>query len=165
MREMQGRMRHLQQTIGPPIGPDGRPMVMGPGGPMGPRPGPPPNHPVMMEMAALDKHLRGLYQQPQNPEIHAQVTRYEMTVENLLLIFLQIQECQGRMRSLQQQLTQQFGPPPGMMGPAGPQGPPHMMGPGGPGGPGPNGPPSGPYGPPPPNAGPPPGQVGSSDTV
>ena len=86
MREMQGRMRHLQQTIGPPIGPDGRPMVMGPGGPMGPRPGPPPNHPVMMEMAALDKHLRGLYQQPQNPEIHAQVTRYEMTVENLLLI-------------------------------------------------------------------------------
>merc|ERR1719266_2298956 len=80
MREMQGRMRHLQQTIGP----DGRPMVMGPGGPMGPRPGPPPNHPVMMEMAALDKHLRGLYQQPQNPEIHAQ-----------------IQECQGRMRSLQ----------------------------------------------------------------
>ena len=73
---------------------------------------------------------------------------------------------QGRMRSLQQQLTQQFGPPPGMMGPGGPQGPPHMMGPGGPGGPmgpGPNGPPQGPYGPPPPNAGPPSGQVGHLD--
>ena len=77
MREMQGRMRHLQQTIGPPIGPDGRPLMMGPGGPMGPRPpGPPPNHPVMMEMAALDKHLRGLYQQPQTPELHAQVKVY-----------------------------------------------------------------------------------------
>merc|ERR1711884_297461 len=68
---------------------------MGPGGPMGPRPpGPPPNHPIMMEMAALDKHLRGLYQQPQTPELHAQ-----------------IQELQGRMRSLQQQLTQQLTSP------------------------------------------------------
>ena len=66
------------------------------------------------------------------------------------------------MRSLQQQLTQQFGPPPGMMGPGGPQGPPHMMGPGGPG---PNGPPQGPYGPPPPNAGPPSGQVGHPDIL
>lgn len=73
------------------------------------------------------------------------------------------------MRSLQQQLTREFGPPPGMMGPGGPGGPPpHMMGPGGPGGPmgpGPNGPPQGPYGPPPPNAGPPSGQVGHLDTV
>ena len=88
MREMQGRMRHLQQTIGPPIGPDGRPMMMGPGGPMGPRPpGPPPNHPVMMEMASLDKHLRGLYQQPQTPELHAQVRVY-LKVSKIFLTIL-----------------------------------------------------------------------------
>ena len=75
MREMQGRMRHLQQSLGPPIGPDGRPMMMGPNGPM-PR-GPPPNHPAVMEMQALDKHLRGLYQQsqgaPPNPDTQKQV--------------------------------------------------------------------------------------------
>ena len=75
MRELQGRMRYLQQSIGPPIGPDGRPMgppmMMGPNGPM---PRPPPNHPIMMEMQALDKHLRGLYNQPQNPDIQKQVS-------------------------------------------------------------------------------------------
>ena len=74
MRELQGRMRHLQAQLGPPCGPDGRPlgppMMMGPNGPM---PRPPPNHPLMMEMAALDKHLRGLYQQPQNADTQAQV--------------------------------------------------------------------------------------------
>ena len=67
-------MRHLQAQLGPPCGPDGRPlgppMMMGPNGPM---PRPPPNHPLMMEMAALDKHLRGLYQQPQNADTQAQV--------------------------------------------------------------------------------------------
>ena len=42
-------------------------------GPNGPMPRPPPNHPLMMEMAALDKHLRGLYQQPQNADTQAQV--------------------------------------------------------------------------------------------
>ena len=68
--ELQGRMRHLQQSIGPPIGPDGRPMMMGPNGPM---PRPPPNHPIMMEMQALDQHLRGLHQQPQNPETQQKV--------------------------------------------------------------------------------------------
>ena len=61
------------------------------------------------------------------------------------------------MRTLQTTLAQQFGPPPGMMGPGGPPGGPpgpHMMGPGGPG---PNGPhmmgpgPNGPHGPPGPN--------------
>ena len=65
------------------------------------------------------------------------------------------------MRTLQHSLAQQFGPPPGMMGPGpgGPHGPPagpggpHMMGPGGPGAPG-------PHGPPPANMGPPPSQVG-----
>lgn len=74
---------------------------------------------------------------------------------------LQIRECQDRMRTLQHSLAQQFGPPPGMMGPGpgGPHGPPagpggpHMMGPGGPGAPG-------PHGPPPANMGPPPSQVG-----
>ena len=70
--ELQGRMRHLQQSIGPPIGPDGRPMMMGPGGPM---PRPPPNHPIMMEMQALDQHLRGLHQQPQSPETQQKVRR------------------------------------------------------------------------------------------
>ena len=73
-------MRHLQQSLGPPIGPDGRPigppMMMGPNGPM-PR-GPPPNHPAVMEMQALDKHLRGLYQQqqqgPPNPDTQKQVS-------------------------------------------------------------------------------------------
>lgn len=78
MRELQGRMRHLQQSIGPPIGPDGRPMgppmMMGPNGPMA---RPPPNHPIMMEMQALDKHLRGLYQQPQNPDTQQQVIKME----------------------------------------------------------------------------------------
>merc|ERR1719394_1567775 len=124
MRELQGRMRHLQQSIGPPIGPDGRPMgrpmMMGPNGPM---PRPPPNHPILMEMQALDKHLRGLYNQPQSPELQKQ-----------------IKELHERMRTLQTTLAQQFGPPPGMMGPGGPPGGPpgpHMMGPGGPG---PNGP-------------------------
>ena len=71
--ELQGRMRHLQQSIGPPIGPDGRPMMMGPNGPV---PRPPPNHPIMMEMQALDQHLRGLHQQPQNPETQQKVRRY-----------------------------------------------------------------------------------------
>merc|ERR1712107_977532 len=80
----------------------------------GPMPRPPPNHPIMMEMQALDKHLRGLYQQPQNPDTQQQ-----------------IKECQERMRHLQNTLAQQFGPPPGMMGPGGPG----MMGPGGPPGP------------------------------
>ena len=69
--ELQGRMRHLQQSIGPPIGPDGRPMMMGPNGPM---PRPPPNHPIMMEMQALDQHLRGLHQQPQSPETQQKVS-------------------------------------------------------------------------------------------
>merc|ERR1712173_324959 len=141
MRELQGRMRYLQQSLGPPIGPDGRPMMMGPNGPM---PRPPPNHPILMEMQALDKHLRGLYNQPQSPELQKQ-----------------IKELHERMRTLQTTLAQQFGPPPGMMGPGGPGGPngPHMMGPGpngphGPAGPnGPNGPlgPAGAQGPPGPN--------------
>ena len=96
MREMQGRMRHLQQTIGPPIGPDGRPMMMGPGGPMGPRPGPPPNHPIMMEMAALDKHLRGLYQQPQTPELHAQVkVNLSFDYMHLNIILSRSKNCKG----------------------------------------------------------------------
>ena len=67
-----------------------------------------------------------------------------------IISLLQLQECHGRMRELQNILTKEFGPPPGMMGPPGG---PHMMGPGGPGGPG--GPPPGhmmgPGGPPPPN--------------
>lgn len=79
MRELQGRMRYLQQSLGPPIGPDGRPMMMGPNGPM---PRPPPNHPILMEMQALDKHLRGLYNQPQSPELQKQVrmTQYILTI-------------------------------------------------------------------------------------
>ena len=74
---------------------------------------------------------------------------------------MQIKECQERMRHLQNTLAQQFGPPPGMMGPGGPG----MIGPGGPPGPhmmGPRGPapgPNGPLGPPPPDMGPP-AQVG-----
>lgn len=52
-------------------------MMMGPNGPM---PRPPPNHPLMMEMAALDKHLRGLYQQPQNADTQAQVGANENRV-------------------------------------------------------------------------------------
>ena len=62
------------KPIGPPMGPDGKPMgppmVMGPNGPM---PMPPPNHPIMMEMQALDRHLRGLYQEPKTPENHQKV--------------------------------------------------------------------------------------------
>ena len=87
MRELQGRMRHLQAQLGPPCGPDGRPlgppMMMGPNGPM---PRPPPNHPLMMEMAALDKHLRGLYQQPQNADTQAQVGANE---NSFFCMFLQ----------------------------------------------------------------------------
>ena len=86
MRELQGRMRHLQQSIGPPIGPDGRPMgppmMMGPNGPMA---RPPPNHPIMMEMQALDKHLRGLYQQPQNPDTQQQVINMESYCLHILI--------------------------------------------------------------------------------
>ena len=82
--ELQGRMRHLQQSIGPPIGPDGRPMMMGPNGPM---PRPPPNHPIMMEMQALDQHLRGLHQQPQSPETQQKVRRdhYHLSAAHSLL--------------------------------------------------------------------------------
>merc|ERR1712203_418966 len=70
------------------------------------------------------------HQQPQGPETQQK-----------------IRELQDRMRSLQNTLAQQWGPPggpppPGMMGP-GPHGPPRMMGPGGPHGP------HGPHGPPP----------------
>ena len=87
MRELQGRMRHLQQSIGPPIGPDGRPMgppmMMGPNGPMA---RPPPNHPIMMEMQALDKHLRGLYQQPQNPDTQQQVIKIESYCLHILYL-------------------------------------------------------------------------------
>ena len=55
---------------GGPMGPDGKRMPMGPGGP---RMMLPPNHPIMMEMQALDHYLRGLFQQPQNPQIQAKV--------------------------------------------------------------------------------------------
>ena len=142
--ELQGRMRHLQQSIGPPIGPDGRPMMMGPNGPV---PRPPPNHPIMMEMQALDQHLRGLHQQPQSPETQQKVRRlidFLSAGNSLTFDLLQIRDLQERMRSLQNTLAQQWGPPggpppPGMMGP-GPHGPPRMMGPGGP---------HGPHGPPP----------------
>ena len=55
---------------GGPMGPDGQRMPMGPGGP---RMMLPPNHPIMMEMQALDHYLRGLFQQPQNPQNQAKV--------------------------------------------------------------------------------------------
>ena len=161
--ELQGRMRHLQQSIGPPIGPDGRPMMMGPNGPM---PRPPPNHPIMMEMQALDQHLRSLHQQPQSPETQQKVTRayFYRRLMFLTLFSLQIRELQDRMRSLQNTLAQQWGPPggpppPGMMGP-GPHGAPRMMGPG------PHGP-HGPHGPPPPHMVPqqPQSQVGRESPV
>ena len=88
--ELQGRMRHLQQSIGPPIGPDGRPMMMGPNGPM---PRPPPNHPIMMEMQALDQHLRGLHQQPQNPETQQKVTTDKSPVSTLHLPLFRSESC------------------------------------------------------------------------
>ena len=97
MRELQGRMRYLQQSIGPPIGPDGRPMgppmMMGPNGPM---PRPPPNHPIMMEMQALDKHLRGLYNQPQNPDIQKQVSL--ILTKRIRIIFNNICRSKSAMR-------------------------------------------------------------------
>ena len=69
------------------MGPDGKPMgpmVMGPNGPM---PMPPPNHPIMMEMQALDQHMRALSQQPPTPELQEKVIFFDERNNRIIEFF------------------------------------------------------------------------------